>query len=169
MRAAAIAAAIALLHPGMPRATRTAYARALELDPDPLALVALVEHESRWDPSAVGGLDGACVGLGQKCLRFADECRSGLSSPACAGRKAALLDGSRALHTLVAEAATWRVLCRRRTHREPTLARWFHGYAGFDRGDVVCGQRRRGGRWRDVPTPALVVDVARIATKIGRR
>lgn len=176
MKAAAVAAMIATLHPSMPAPTRFAYARILAVDPDPPTLVAIPEHEAGWRPHVIGGLDGQCIGLGQRCLRFDPACHGVdfthggdvlfSSLPACAARRAALLDGPTALRELVIEARAWRRYCRKVTRRPPTSRRWISGYAGFDGAGVVCGQRRARIGWRDVKPDKVILDIEAIKKRL---
>jgi hypothetical protein len=163
VKAAVIALAIAALHPEMSRRSRNVYAAVLERDPDPLALVALIEHESRWQPRATGGLDHACEGLGQKCARFLVACRDGFETPACMKKREQLRDPVYALRTIVDDAKAWRALCRARG-ATPTLRHWLSGYGGFDGAGVTCG--RRSGR--DVKAPRVILDVEALRARLKR-
>ncbi len=150
MKATVIAAAIAIAHPSIPRATARAYADILRLDPQPILLIALIRHESDFNPHAQGGLDGQCIGLAQRCLRFEPACRDGYDAPACAARRDALLDGPTALRLLVSEARAWRRLCGRL---------WLNGYTGSGSVAAPCGRGR----------PRVVRDIEKIERRLRRR
>lgn len=166
-----IAMMLALASPSISRPTREAYSRILVTDTDPATLAALVTHESAWRPSAVGGLDGACVGLAQRCLRFEPACAAdedlalNLAAPACLAVRQRLLVGTAALRELVVEARAWRRYCRKTTGRA-AARNWLSGYSGSDHHGVTCGRRRVRGRWRDVKMSRVVFDILSIRQRI---
>jgi hypothetical protein len=83
MKLIAIIKAIIITAPWLHNATSTYYAKLVNESADlfhvpPLLLVAIIEHESRWNPNAVNTKSGAC-GLGQ-VLPYNGKCILGVRS-----------------------------------------------------------------------------------------
>lgn len=137
--AVVVAAAIALVAPSMPTAKREQYARLLVAEGrregvDPLLVVAIVEHESRWRKGAVSK-DGEDFGLGQLRARFLPECRT-LASARCVSLKSRLTrDAAFNLRRTVRVLGDWRRACR-----PATETRMVAGYSGGK-----CGALPRAG------------------------
>jgi hypothetical protein len=161
-----IIAALGLLHPEMKRPQRVAYATIVKREAkragvSGLEMVALVDHESRWHASVVGGLDGQCIGLGQICLHPFEACKEGFDSPGCNAKRSQLLNPGENLRIVGDYILKWRELCRKRTGHDELLV-WYSGYGGFDspaRG-IVCGQKKAGRAWQLTRLPKAVQDVA---------
>ena len=161
--AALIAAAIAAVNPSLPEATRLSYAHGVELaarraQVDPLLIVAIIHGESRWQPGLVGGLDGACVGLGQVCLHIYPECRDGFETPACAAKREQLRDPFVNLAMIGVHLSKWRTWCFKKTHHRPHAKNLLFAYGGWNSPsrNLWCGMTQRHGKWVEAPTPKTV-------------
>jgi hypothetical protein len=121
---------------------------------DPFTLIAVVENESRWRPTVIGGLGE--VGLGQIRPENFPECRgAGAGSEACDGVRQALLGWRYNLQVAARLLTTWREYCRRRVGSALAVY-WLQGYQGFDASrSASCGHVRERARWRALPIPAL--------------
>lgn len=126
----AVILAIRLLHPERPDAETLA--RLIEdasrrAHVDPLALVAYVEHESRFRASAVSK-DGEDHGLGQIRARYQKACRGARRSRACRAEKVRLRDPAYNLRVLagkiraVKKGEIWK--------RDRTMRAWVAALAG---------------------------------------
>lgn len=134
---------------------------------DAVVLEALVQHESQGIASAIGPAPFLCIGLVQVCPRTFSVCHDDLDAPACAAVRAHLLDGAYNLHVGAGMLARWTAFCRRVTGRAEAR-HVLSGYGGLDGHGVVCGQRRAGKGWRDVPITKTVRDILAIAAQIRR-
>ncbi|MBU0572050.1 MAG: transglycosylase SLT domain-containing protein [Candidatus Omnitrophica bacterium] len=169
---AVLAWAIGLSQPGMPHETKARYARIVQqeckrADCDPFTLVALVHHESRWRPGAVGD-GGRAIGLGQIHYQYYGACRTDpdpIGNPGrdCLRTRQALFDPEYNLRQTMAQIEKWWATCKQKTGRPALMARWISGYGGYSRPPTVwCNQKRDSrGRWRDLPTPKPVQDIIR--------
>jgi len=162
---AVIVAGILQSQPSMDRGLAKTYAETVQRESviryiDPLTIVAMADHESRWIASVVGGKDGLCIGLVQHCLFKYEFCRIDYGSQACVDKKQQLLSGVYNLHETAVDITAWRDYCRRTTGRA-RVHHWLSGYGGYDNPErkIVCGQRKVKGRWTDVALPHGVADV----------
>lgn len=168
---AAIAAAIGILSPTMSAPVRLSYARIVHAEAerghvDPLAVVAVVHHESRWRPGAVSP-DGEDYGLGQVRARFRQGCRFDIDpvnspSEACRAAKSALLDPTTNLRALVFSMGAWKTMCGARVGRSG-LREIAHGLGGFRQ---MCGHRRKNGRWVRMPMPRAVREIVEMRSRL---
>lgn len=177
---AIIAWAIGQSQPSMPAKQRTAYAQVVQDEAkahqfDPLTLVAIVHHESRWRASAVSP-DGEDFGLGQIRARYRKGCRLDIparddNSPSCLAVKAQLLDGNNNIRSIANAITAWRSKCRKVTGRSALLPRWLHGYGGMTnpRKGIWCNQRKIKGRWVDLPVPSKLKTIIRYRLSLHRR
>jgi hypothetical protein len=156
-----LAALIHGLTPQMSRSNREAYARivnteAARVRADPLLMLAIIEHESRWNPRAD---NGKCVGLGQICLETQSACRGaeGLNASACQARRAALFDGATNIHAMAGALAAGRAFCG----KSAKLADIVSSYAGTG----ACG--RNGGRQHKITRD--IIDIYRTLKREVRR
>lgn len=119
-----VIAAIGLCRPSLSTTTRTSYAkivldRSAKLGIDPLLMVAIVDHESGWMPSAVSK-DGEDHGLGQIRARYRPACAKDVDpvhapSTACAAEKRRLLDGEHNLDVMADAIGAWIELLKKKT------------------------------------------------------
>lgn len=180
MKLHAIMLAIYLCRPGIPEPARKAYAQEILRLPAAFRLhaVALVEHESKWSPTAISR-DREDVGLGQVRARFLRGCRGDADpvnhpSASCRAERLRLLDGLYNLRLSVAQLLKWRSTCRRKTGKVPTPAQLLQAYGGYSRprAGVWCGLKmakhssrstRRGARarttWQPTTIPRPVRDI----------
>lgn len=147
-----IAWAIGVDHGHIPVETRALYAAALKdaakkYDFDPLTGVALIWHESRWRPGAVGD-SGRAIGLAQ--IHYEGLCSSESS---CEAKRQALLNPVVNIQTMGRHIDRVRQWCRDQTGRPALFARWLHAYGYNQTKDVRCNQRRTKTGWRDLPVP----------------
>ncbi len=135
-----IVSAILLSRPGIPKTEATRYARVLQQeavqhDFDPLTVVAIVHHETRWHPGLVSP-DGEDYGLGQVRARFMSGCRGDEDpvhhpSAACRAAKAWLLVGENNLRRVTTIITANRELCKEKAG-SAMLPRWLAGYQGLN-------------------------------------
>jgi hypothetical protein len=155
---AAILCALKLSAPGFePKAEAAPVLRALgNLNQhDPFTLIAVVELESRWDPTAVNPRSGA-VGLGQVLPAGEDDAEGLLDWRVNLIRSSGLL-------------ATWREHCREKVG-SALAVHWLQGYSGHDYvNKTSCGHRRERDRWRAVKVPAYVKKVLAKRRELARR
>ena len=122
--------AVRLLHPELAGAEELAgllEQAAARAHVDPLALVAYVEHESRFR-SRVVSRDGEDYGLGQIRARYQKACRGARRSRACRAEKARLLEPAYNLRIL---AGKIRAIKKGETWIQDRTARaWLAGLAG---------------------------------------
>lgn len=171
-RAAAIVAMLLSLHPGMPRAQAGRYAALLAPLRDAAMVVALLEHESRWRPTAESA-DGEDLGLGQVRARYVGACRTDPDPVANPGREClrvreALRHGEHNLRVTIAGLTRWRKTCRTRMGRAQARD-VLSGYAGLSRPPSRwCGRAFRRGRWVDLPVHPAVAEVLALRRKLLR-
>ena len=158
MKLSALALAISFCRPTLPAGTATEWARivadgAARSEVDPLLVVALVDHESRWTPGATNPKSGA-LGLGQILPQFRPACASP-KSPACAEEKKKLLGAAYNLRAVFTAIDAWKVECRARTGTAQE-DQWLRMYAG--QGTKFCGRVRPKGTaaWAPLPIPSVV-------------
>lgn len=121
---------------------------------DPLTLIAVVENESRWQPSAKSA-DGS-FGLAQIRATNFGECQTATFDEAkCETRKVRLLDWRDNLRIAAQNMAAARGYCKRRVGSDLAI-HWLQAFQGYDstRG-TVCGHRRVGKRWVAGKVPLL--------------
>lgn len=154
---AVIVWAIQTANPSVSNASAKAYATIIQSESrkrniDPFTIIAIVRNESGWRAGVVSR-DGEDYGLGQIRARFVGACRTDANSPACAGVKASLLNGSYNLRKVASAITLWRSTCRRLTKRQALFHRWLHGYGGMGnlKRGIICGQRKTVKGWRDLP------------------
>lgn len=159
-----VAWALGQANPALNVVQRDAYARlvvaAAAPDIDPLTLVAIAWHESHV--RSVSSADGKDVGIWQVRLAYSGECRGrAIDGAECKRERARLLRPSYNLARAVATIRGWRAYCRTKTGRAALFRRWLHGYGGYGhpRRSLICGQKKRRGRWRDVKTPKEVAKI----------
>lgn len=161
-----VAMAIGKTRPKLPYKTRVAWAKLLiktakKNDFDPFTGVAIVHNESRWRPAVVSA-DGEDFGLGQVRARYIKGCRRDIpaakdNSKSCAAVKARLLSPAYGIRSLGGAITKWRKTCRKVTGKAALFKRWLHGYGGMGqlapsgRPIILCGMKRVGKTWRDLP------------------
>lgn len=167
--------AVTLLAPTLSGPTRRHYAEtaqqaAARHQVDPLLLLAIVGHESRFRATlryVVG--DELYVGLGQVRARNYPECRADLTSATCVARIAALQDGATNLHVAAQIAASSRAYCRRHLKRRPSTAEWLSLYQGYGgRPEVGGGYCLRARSGKSVPAPKLTRRVLKMRACLAR-
>ncbi len=167
----AIKAALAVVAPAMNDGLQTRYAEILQVEADrrgfdPIEVVVLVENESHWDSSRVGGRNKRCVGLGQRCLHDFDFCRdTAYVGTQCQAEYDALLGGEYALRATTALISEKMASCSRRTRRPATFRRWLIAYQGFG---ARCGMRRTRHGWVDGAMPAQTRRILRRYAEVVR-
>lgn len=147
---------------------------------DALSAWALIEHESRWRPSAVSA-DGLDIGLAQMRWIYLAPCKEDRSSSACERSKRRFFDPFAAMRQFGVSLHAWRKLCRRRTGKAE-LKHVLMGYGGFvwwrrpkrRPQRTLCGRlrvRTKTGRvrWVDRPTPKAVRDILLARRRMIRR
>jgi len=164
--------ALALLHPEMKKPQRAMYAEVVAREAhragvSPLELVALIDHESRWQHSVIGGRDGQCIGLGQICLHEFAACKNGFETPECNAKRVQLLNPGENVRIAADYIIKWKTLCRQKVGRTDFWSA-YAGYSGSDTAGTTCGYRRAHGRWVDA-RPRLVRDVRVIYERLIRR
>jgi hypothetical protein len=170
--AKALAAAILLCQPSMSSGNARHYAAVIIEESsrhhfDAMTAVALICHESHWNPVAVSA-DGEDHGLGQVRARYFGACRSDTEpirspNPSCRATKAALLDPIYNIRVVAEQIERWKRTCRTKTGRRALDHRWLAGYGGFSNPSKGkwCGQQRKLGRWVDLPRPLQVETILR--------
>ena len=164
----AIVAMILSLQPGMRREQATSYARIIQRGSVEAALVvALIEHESEWKPTAVSA-DQEDYGLGQIRARFIGACRQG-AGPACDAVKAMLLDGPTNLRMTIAALKRNEDMCRKITNHH-SARETISAYAGLSKPSKHqwCGLAFRRGRWQAMPLHPGVAEVLRLRARLSR-
>jgi soluble lytic murein transglycosylase-like protein len=111
-----VAAAIAIVEPAMPPARQALYARVIDAEArhahvDPLLVVAIVEHESRWRKAA-RSRDGQDYGLGQIRANLLPECRIASSRRCRATKHRLLTDAIYNLRRAIRILGAWRATCK---------------------------------------------------------
>jgi len=161
---AVIAWAIGLSQPSLPQTTKTSYAKVVkEVSKkhkiDPFTIVAIGWHESRW--RSVVSKDGEDYGIMQIRARYSKGCRKDLKSKSCAQAKARLLNPHYNIRRAANHINEWRKTCRKLTRRPALFHRWLHGYGGMGnlKRGIICGQKKRRGKWRDLPKRKLLLRI----------
>lgn len=173
---AILASAIGLSQPSMLQSVREDYAKVLWREAaDPLAVVALVHHESRWRSSAVSR-DGEDIGLGQIRARFEPECRTDADpvrkpSPACNDAKQRLFSGTYNLKRTIGALNQWKSLCKARTGKTPRLEHLLAGYGGMSDPErrIWCGLQKVRGQWRHLPIHKEIQEILRYNKFLQRK
>jgi hypothetical protein len=135
---AAIVYAIRFAHPEVSEDDATTYATALQLEAqrhefDPLTGIAIIHHESRFQPRAVSR-DGEDYGLAQVRARHLGACRKDRDprrrpSATCRAVKESLLDPAVNIRIMAELITTHRKLCRNKAGSD-NLPRWLASYQG---------------------------------------
>jgi hypothetical protein len=123
-------------------------------DFDPYTLIAYVEHESRWTPSAVGVYSGVTyVGLGQLRLNnYPCKDATGFVYD-CDEWRAPLLEWHFNLTETARTFMTWRGYCQEKVG-SGAAKYWLQGVTGWDgKRKTTCGHK--GGRPLPVPIPVV--------------
>jgi hypothetical protein len=169
-----IVAALVLLHPELHKNTRALFAEIIAKEARrshyrALELVALVEHESHFHYTVIGGTDNQCVGWGQVCLHNFDVCKNGFDTSECNAKKAHLQNPAENMRVAVDDLERWRTLCKQKTGRAD-FAAILHGYGGFDSPSkgVVCGQTKTKHGWKLSPMPTAVKEILKIHRRLQR-
>lgn len=163
MKVHLIAVAIAFCNPALPSGTVNEYAKiifdgSIKTDTDPLLIVAMVDHESRWQAGAVNPKSGA-LGLGQILSQFRPACVGNKGSAACVAEKKKLLDGTYNLKTALSIVETWKTVCKTKLGTTAMEDQWLRMYAGESPKGSVCGRKPTGtgtGKWEVLPIPSVV-------------
>jgi hypothetical protein len=134
----AIIAAIQLSHPKVAAEDAGRYAKALQEqakihDFDPLTGVAMIFHESRFNPSAISR-DGEDYGLAQIRARFIGGCRyteAPLTNPTpeCIAEKQRLLIPEENIRVMAELITRHRAFCKKKVGTTK-FARWLASYQG---------------------------------------
>jgi hypothetical protein len=179
-----VAVAIGKSRPKLPYKSRLVWAKLLiktakKHDFDPFTGVAIVHNESRWHPGAVSA-NGEDFGLGQIRARFIKGCRRDIpaakdTSKSCTAVKARLLSLDHGIRNLGRAITQWRKTCRKVTGKAALLRRWLHGYGGMGktarngRPFVLCGMKKVGKKWRDLPLRKEVRRIINYRKKLIRQ
>ncbi|MBN2192808.1 MAG: transglycosylase SLT domain-containing protein [Polyangiaceae bacterium] len=133
-----VVAAILLSQPELPRDEAARYAHVLieeakARDFDPFTIIAIIHHESGWNPAAISR-SGEDYGLGQIRARYVGACKRDLDplrapSAACRAEKTRLLDGEENIRTMAELVTRHRELCKEKTG-SASLPRWLASYQG---------------------------------------
>lgn len=162
--------------PQMSHTQQAAYAQVLQAEGkrhhiDPLDVVVLIRHESRWHSHAVSQ-DGEDLGLGQIRARFDPACRKDQNpvdepSPECHRARQRLLDPIYNLRRTFAALAQWRTKCRT-TGSSPSFRELLEGYGGLSdpSSQTLCGKRLVKGKWRPLPVHPKVQEVLRLRKRL---
>lgn len=174
-RLAVIIAALHLANPTLSKPVRQNMAKTIAIEAerahvDPLLMVAVFWHESGVRRGAVSK-DGEDYGLGQIRARFIGACRHDEDpvhnpSEECLAVKASLLDANYNIRVTAQVISKWRKTCRETTGTKALPHRWLSGYAGESRSGAMCGQRKVGGRWRDLPQSSRVRNMLRLHKRL---
>ena len=130
MTVAALMLVIAVSAPWMHKPQQRTYAKAIlhtahRYHLPPLLFAAVIENESHWHHSVVGGSKTSpSIGLGQIALRNYRACRKDLKSNGCKAIAARLSNGSANIAAMGAAFNANRKLCGRR------LSHYLAGYQG---------------------------------------
>lgn len=159
VKPALLATAILFCRPTMAPATAATYANlvhahAARIGIDPLEMVAVVHHETRWQEWRVNPKSGA-VGLGQILPEFRPACVGALASAACAAEKKRLLDGVYNLNVMADAIEKWRATCKQKTG---TASGWTWAYAGLNqpKAGKWCGVQVVGTTKKALPIHSVV-------------
>ena len=178
---AVIVWAIGVAAPNLPDPVAKSYAQRIHVESkrykiDPFTLVSIIRHESRFRASAISK-DGEDYGLGQIRARYRGACRKDKDpvnnpSPACKAVKARLLHGPTNIGSVARAIDRWKT-CRKITGKPALFARWLHGYGGMGsfKRKILCGMKKRKGKWRDVPVRPLlkrIINYRRMLIKLQR-
>jgi hypothetical protein len=154
---AAILAALNSVAPSFPEKPAAAVlvrTLASQHDFDPFTMLAYVERESRWNPSAVGEYAGETyVGLGQ--LRLSNyPCKDALGFVyECDDWRPRLLDWRFNLAETGRAFVTWREYCKDKVG-SAAARHWLQGVTGWDaKRGTRCGFK--GGKPLAVPAPVV--------------
>lgn len=166
---AVIVAGILHFQPSMSESRVRSYAELVQKQSvkrsiDPITVVAIIGHESRWLSSAEDTSDA--VGLGQHRLSNYPECQQEPGGDACAARRRRLLDPYENILATTAAVTTWRRFCRKHTGRA-LFHHWLAGYQGLGgKKGHWCGQDFVRGRWRDRPLGTPTRAVMRLRSRL---
>jgi len=176
---AAIVWAIQNVSPTVSTPRATSYAKAIQTQAhkrhiDPFTIVSIIHHESRFRASAISP-DGEDYGLGQVRARYLRQCRKDKDplrkpSPACNAAKNRLLIGAINIRYVAQAIGSWRATCRRLTNRPALFHRWLHGYGGMGnlKRGIICGQKKKRGKWTDLPKRRQVRTIIRLQRRLAR-
>jgi hypothetical protein len=168
---AAILAALEFVAPEFePAREASAHVRALAIqhDLDPFTIVAVVRHESGWQPGAVNPRTGA-TGLGQILPNNYKPCRENPEGAECTAVKSNLLDWKYNLSETALMLARWRDYCGDKVGSRLAI-HWLPGYQGFDlQRRTTCGHRKRRNRWVAVTIPKFTETVLARRRELEKR
>lgn len=157
----AITLAISFCRPTIPPADLAAYARIVDersraIDVDPILVVAIVDHESRWIPTSVNKKSGA-LGLGQILPQYRPACAKDGSSAVCKAEKKTLLDGAGNLRAMFEVIEAWQKDCKARVHTSGEHE-WLTSYSGLNnpKAGEWCGWRRTASGLQRLPIHSVV-------------
>lgn len=153
-------------------------ALAVEHSIDPLTLVAMGWHESRWLPASklVRG-DEEYVGVFQIRLRNFDDCQGSLLTGPCDTVRRSLEDWRYNATTAARYITINRGYCHD-TIGSARLPEWLASFGGFNRiarpgrvtpGDRACGREATRRGWRTLPLAKAVVSVIEFRAGLIRR
>ena len=177
---AVIVWAIGIASPSLPDGLARSYASVIQAECrerqiDPFTIVSIIRHESRFRASAISA-DGEDYGLGQVRARYLEACRADKDpvhnpSPQCKAAKLTLLHGPTNIRHLTGAITQWRKLCRKITGKPALFRRWLHGYGGMGnlRRNIICGQKKVRGKWRDLPLRPMLKNIIQYRKQLLRR
>lgn len=180
LTAAALSAVLHMVAPHVGQVVNLNYtqvilAEARRRDIDPMLVVALVEHESRWRPGAISP-NGEDFGLGQIRGRYERPCLKdfdpiGDPSILCDEARTRLLDGTYNLKRTIAALAENRKLCRRILKQKVSQASLLASYGGMNNpsGQVWCGHKKTGRRWVKLPIHPALKEILDLQSRLHRQ
>lgn len=174
---AVITAAIRIAEPNVPDADADVIARALQTqaqahDFDPLTGVAIILHESRFNPEAISK-SGEDYGLAQIRARYIGACKQDddplrRPSKACRDVKASLLDPVRNIETMAQLITQNRKFCKKKVG-SAAFARWLASYQGRNNARTKRWCQPGKGTWRVIETRRKLLSQLHKAGKLGKR
>lgn len=124
---------------------------------DPITMVAVVENESRWLPSAISN-DGS-VGLAQIRTDNYATCKGELLFTVGCEWDTKLLDWRLNLQEAAESFEAWSRYCEKKVGSDSAIY-WLQGFQGYDGGrNSTCGHVQRHGKLVALPIPKLTKKV----------
>jgi soluble lytic murein transglycosylase-like protein len=161
----------------VPDADADVIARALQSqaqihDFDPLTGVAIILHESHFNPQAISK-NGEDYGLAQIRARYIGACKQDEEplrhpSKACREVKKSLLDPERNIETMAQLITQNRKFCKKKVG-SAAFARWLASYQGRNNARTKRWCKPGKGTWRVIETRKKLLSQLNKARKLGKK